>query len=127
MSYFLDSLFSLLSTSVATAMSIMIKGDYLTNQEPHHGPVHRVPSQPGLCHQRGVHCGLGNVSLEPADVVTSMSQLLRMKSLEEKIFYNTKIEVTKPGATMPSTSTASPAGSRLARFGQLNFRPMNHH
>ena len=76
---------SLLSTSIATAMTIRIKGDdCLTNQEPHHGPVHRVPSQPGLCHQRGVHCRLGNVSLEPADVATSMSQSLRMNSPEEK-------------------------------------------
>ena len=65
-------------------MTLRIKGDYLTNQEPHHGPVHRVPSQPGVRHQRGVHCGLGNVSLEPADVVTSMAQLLRMSSPEEK-------------------------------------------
>ena len=83
--YFFDSLCSLLSTSIATAMTIRIKGDdCLTNQEPHHGPVHRVPSQPGLCHQRGVHCRLGNVSLEPADVATSMSQSLRMNSPEEK-------------------------------------------
>ena len=76
---------SLLSTSIATAMTIRIKGDdCLTNQEPHHGPVHRVPSQPGLRHQRGVHSGMGNVSLEPADIATSMSQSLRMNSPEEK-------------------------------------------
>ena len=31
-------------------------------QEPHHGPVHRVPGQPGLGHQWGVHCGMGHVS-----------------------------------------------------------------
>ena len=30
-------------------------------QEPHHGPVHRVPGQPGQRHQRGVHSGLGDV------------------------------------------------------------------
>ena len=30
-------------------------------QEPHHGPVHRVPGQPGQRHQRGVHRGLGDV------------------------------------------------------------------
>ena len=30
-------------------------------QEPHHGPLHRVPGQPGQRHQRGVHRGLGDV------------------------------------------------------------------
>ena len=37
-------------------------------QEPHHGPVHWVPGQPGFGHQWGVHCGLGNVSLIPRTV-----------------------------------------------------------
>ena len=29
--------------------------------QPHHGPLHRVPGQPGLCHQWGVHRCLGHV------------------------------------------------------------------
>ena len=31
-------------------------------QEPYHGPLHWVSSQPGFGHQWGVHRGLGNVS-----------------------------------------------------------------
>ncbi|KAL5669002.1 hypothetical protein ACJX0J_021223, partial [Zea mays] len=29
--------------------------------QPHHGPLHRVPGEPGERHQRGVHRRLGNL------------------------------------------------------------------
>jgi hypothetical protein len=34
--------------------------------QPHHGPVHRVPGQPGQCHDGGVHRGVGTVQCECA-------------------------------------------------------------
>ena len=32
--------------------------------QPHHGPLHRVPGQPGVCHERGVHGCLGYLQCE---------------------------------------------------------------
>ena len=70
--------------------------------QPHHGSLHRMPGKPGFGHERGVHGSLGYLQCEPSPPLTNVGAW----------------GVTLTCHSTLSTSTASPDGSRRARYAR---------